>query len=70
MKVTKHCNYFRAKFGQEISGGRSMSIFTISKSEIDKVKAFKKFLRHRAQKKEKKGKVSRKIKVRVNQARV
>ena len=41
----------RAKFGQEVSGGRATSIFTLSKSEVDKVKVFKKFLKHKEAKK-------------------
>ena len=42
---------FRAKFGTEISGGRQNSIFTISRSEIDKAKVFKKFVKHAEAKK-------------------
>ena len=48
---------FRAKFGQEVSGGRATSIFTISRSEVDKVKVFKKFLKHKEAKKKLKTKV-------------
>ena len=48
---------FRAKFGQEVSGGRATSIFTISRSEVDKVKVFKKFLKHKEAKKKLKPKL-------------
>ena len=42
-----------------------MSIFTISKSEVDKVKVFKKFLTKREKKQKERLKAARKIKVRV-----
>ena len=42
---------YRAKFGTEMSGSTRKSIFTISKSETDKMKVLRQFMKHAKDKK-------------------